>query len=126
MYNLEHAQIVTAKGINVAESITTWLPQIQAEQLVIWNPTVMFTLEGTDTALIIADTQIQSVSAIRNQKVYSIPEAGWDFGSLRAIFAIEWMASKLYPERFADLNMTQEANSFYQTVYGIAYTGPNL
>jgi iron complex transport system substrate-binding protein len=122
----EHAQIVTANGKNVAESITTWLPQISAEQLITWNPSVMFTLEGTDTAAILNDNQIKSVSAIANQKVYSIPEAGWDFGSMRAIFAIEWMASKLYPERFADININEEIDSFYQAVYGIDYTGPEL
>jgi iron complex transport system substrate-binding protein len=122
----EHAQIVTANGKNVAESITTWLPQISAEQLITWNPSVMFTLEGTDTAAILNDNQIKSVSSIANQKVYSIPEAGWDFGSMRAIFAIEWMASKLYPERFADVNINQEVDSFYQAVYGIDYNGPTL
>jgi len=122
----EHAQIVTANGKNVADSITTWLPQVSAEQLITWNPSVMFTLEGTDTAAILNDNQIKSVSAIANQKVYSIPEAGWDFGSMRAIFAIEWMASKLYPERFADIDINEEIDSFYQAVYGIDYTGPEL
>ncbi len=122
----EHAQIITAKGINVGESVTTWLPQISAEQLITWNPSVMFTLEGTDTASILNDNQIKSVSAISNQKVYSIPEAGWDFGSMRAIFAIEWMASKLYPQRFSDININQEVDSFYQAVYGIDYNGPEL
>jgi iron complex transport system substrate-binding protein len=122
----EHAQIVTAKGKNVAESITTWLPEISVEQLITWNPQVMFTLENTDTASILSDSKIQSVTAIHNQKVYSIPECGWDFGSLRAIFAIEWMASKLYPDKFADININQEVNTFYQTVYGIDYTGPEL
>lgn len=122
----EHAQIVTAKGKNVAESITTWLPEISVEQLIDWNPSVMFTLEGTDTASILSDPKIQSVTAVRNHDVYAIPEAGWDFGSLRAIFAIEWMAAKLYPDEFADININQEVNSFYQTVYGIDYIGPEL
>ncbi|MCW4010369.1 MAG: ABC transporter substrate-binding protein [Candidatus Bathyarchaeota archaeon] len=122
----EHAQMVTAKGINVAESITTWLPEISVEQLIVWNPSVMFTLEGTDLASILSDPQLQSISAISNQKVYSIPEAGWDFGSLRAIFAIEWMSSKLYPDLFADIDINQEVSSFYQAVYGMDYTGPEL
>jgi iron complex transport system substrate-binding protein len=122
----DHAQIVTANGINVAESITTWLPEISPEQLLLWNPDVIFTLEGTSIEDILSDTRIQDVSAVKNGKVYSTPEAGWDFGSLRAIFAIEWLASKLYPDRFSDVDMTQEANSFYQAVYGADYTGPSL
>jgi len=122
----EHAQIVTANGIDVAESITTWLPEISPEQLLLWNPDVIFTLSGTSTEDILNDTRIQDVSAVKNGKVYSMPEGGWDFGSLRAIFAIEWMASKLYPDKFSDINMTQETNSFYQTVYDVDYSGPSL
>ncbi|MBN1245956.1 ABC transporter substrate-binding protein [Candidatus Bathyarchaeota archaeon] len=122
----EHAQIVQANGVNVAESITTWLPEVSPEQLLLWNPEIIFTLEGTSLEDILSDTRIQDVSAIKNGKVYSIAECGWDFGSLRALFSIEWMASKLYPDKFSDLDMTQEANSFYQAVYGVDYTGPSL
>ncbi|MCW4005246.1 MAG: ABC transporter substrate-binding protein [Candidatus Bathyarchaeota archaeon] len=122
----EHFQIVTAKGVNVAESITTWLPEISPEQLIDWNPDVIFTLEAVNTDEILHDERIQSVSAISDGKVYSIAEAGWDFGSLRAIFAIEWMSTKLYPDHYSDIDINQEANSFYQAVYGVNYTGPQL
>ncbi len=122
----EHVQIVTAGGINVGEKITTWLPTISAEQLIAWDPEIIFTLEGTDTQAILTDEQIQSVTAIKNGQVYSIPEAGWDFGSLRSVFAIEWVASKLYPERFAGVNITNEATDFYQAIWGVNYDGKSL
>ena len=35
-----------------------------------------------------------------------------------------WMAATLYPERFADIDLAKEAQSFYQDVYGIAI-GPD-
>jgi iron complex transport system substrate-binding protein len=122
----EHAQIVTANGINVGEEITTWLPEVSPEQLLLWNPDVIFTLSGTSTEDILDDTRIQEVSAVKNAKVYAMPEGGWDFGSLRAIFAIKWMAWKLYPDKFSGINMNQEANNFFQTVYGTDYAGPSL
>ena len=36
-----------------------------------------------------------------------------------------WMAKKLYPERFADIDMQKQADAYYQQFYGQAYTGPN-
>jgi iron complex transport system substrate-binding protein len=122
----EHVQIVAAGGTNVGEEITTWLPTISPEQLITWNPEVIFTLEGTDTDAILADEKIQTVSAIANGKVYAIPENGWDFGSLRSIFAIKWVASKLYPAKFAGVNITNEANQFYLTIWSTNYEGPSL
>ncbi|MCW4017076.1 MAG: ABC transporter substrate-binding protein [Candidatus Bathyarchaeota archaeon] len=122
----EHAQIVTAKGINVGAELTTWLPEVSSEQLLVWNPDVIFTLTGTSIDDILNDGRIQDVSAIKTGKVYAMPEDGWDFGSLRAILAIEYMASKFYPDKFSGIDMNQEANDFYQTVYGIDYTGPAL
>jgi iron complex transport system substrate-binding protein len=117
---------LTAGGVNVASSITSWLPAISAEQLIQWNPQVIFALQDTNKSAILQDPKIQTVSAVVNNKVYTIPEGGWDFGSLRAIFCIEWIGAKLYPDRFSDVNISTAANQFYQTVYKINYEGPSL
>jgi iron complex transport system substrate-binding protein len=122
----EHSQIVTAGGVNVAEGITTWLPQVSPEQLIAWNPDIIFTLNGVDTAAILNDEQIQVVSAIKDGRVYALPESGMDYGTFRAIFAIEWIAAKQYPNLFAGVNLTDEANAFYQKFWGINYGGPTL
>jgi iron complex transport system substrate-binding protein len=122
----EHTQIVTTGGTNVAASVTTWLPQISPEQLIEWNPDVIFALNGMDTTAILSDNRIQDVNAIKNHKVYAMPEAGMDYGTFRAIFAIEWMSSKLYPDKFAGVNMMDEANTFYQQFWGMNYDGPAL
>ncbi|MDQ1279251.1 MAG: iron complex transport system substrate-binding protein [Thermoproteota archaeon] len=122
----EHFQIVTAGGTNVASSITTWLPAVSPEQLISWNPNVIFTLESVNKMSVLQDPNVQTVSAIQNQKVFPIPQGGWDFGSLRAIFAIEWLSTKLYPARWSDVNITNAANTFYQNVYKINYWGPSL
>jgi iron complex transport system substrate-binding protein len=122
----EHSQIVTAGGVNVAEGITTWLPQVSPEQMIVWNPDVIFTLHGVDTAAILSDEQIQDVPAVKNNQVYALPESGMDYGTFRAIFAIEWIAAKQYPNLFAGVNLTDEANAFYQKFWGINYGGPTL
>ncbi len=122
----EHAQIEVAGGINVARELTGWHPEISAEQMLIWDPQVIVMLSGVDVQAVLKDTRVAGVSAIKNKRVYSLPEASWDFSSPRALFCMEWLATKLYPERFADVDIEASADEFYQTVFGVDYTGPSL
>ncbi len=122
----EHAQIVLAGGVNVAQELSGWLPDVSPEQLLVWDPEVIVTLNGADVEGILNDSQVASVSAIKNKRVYALPEAGWDFSSPRALFAIYWLATKLYPEQFADVDIEVVADEFYQSVFGADYTGPAL
>ncbi len=121
----ENAVIVTAGGINVAENMSVFRSQVSAEQLLVWNPDAMF-IEGAVVTVddVMSDPLLQDVAAAQTGAIYLVPEANWFFGSLRSIFAIEWMSSKLYPTLYSDVNMLQAANAFWTTVYGINYTGP--
>ncbi len=122
----EHSQIVAAGGIDVAENITGYLPQVSPEQIVAWDPEVIFTLSGVDIEALMQDPKVGEITAIKNGQVYCMPEPGWDYGSMRSVLAVEWMASRLYPERFADVDMMEVADRFYQQLYGIGYGGPPL
>jgi len=122
----EHSQILSAGGTNVAKEITVWTPEVSPEQLIAWNPEVIFTLQSVDIDAILNDPKIQQVEAVKNKRIYAIPESGWDYGSLRSIFAIKWMSSKLYPELWAGHNITNEAREFYIATYGVEYDGPSL
>ena len=122
----EHAQIVIAGGVNVAADLEGWHPEVSAEQLLVWDPEVIVVLNGVDVDAILADPKVQGVSAIKNRRVYSLPEASWDFSSPRALFCIEWLAQILYPERFSDIDIDAEADAFYRAVFGVDYFGPKL
>jgi iron complex transport system substrate-binding protein len=122
----EHSQIDVAGGVNVAKDLIGWLPEVSAEQLLIWDPQVIIMLNGVDVNAVLNDPKVAGVSAIKNKRVYSLPEAGWDYSSPRALFCMEWLASKLYPERFADVDIKAAADEFYQAVFGVNYMGPAL
>jgi iron complex transport system substrate-binding protein len=124
--SFEHSQIIKAGGINVAENVKSWQSEITSKQLIEWDPEVIFALNMLNVSTLLSDTKIQKVSAIVNRRISPIPEGGWDFGSLRAIFAIQWMAAKLYPERFSSLDLDIAANEFYRKCYKISYDGPPL
>lgn len=122
----EHAQIELAGGVNVAQEMAGWLPEVSPEQLLIWDPEVIIMLNGADVEAVLSDPKVASVSAIKNKRVHALPEAGWDFSSPRALFCIEWLAVKLYPDRFAGVDIEAEADEFYQNVFGVDYEGPSL
>jgi iron complex transport system substrate-binding protein len=122
----EHFQIVNAGGVNVAADLTGWMPEVSAEQLLRWDPQVIILLSGVSVDDVLNDPKLASLSAVKDKRVYALPESGWDFSSPRALFCIEWLASKLYPERFADVDIEAEADEFYQGVFGVDYTGPAL
>ena len=122
----EHAQIDVAGGINVARDLSGWHPEVSAEQIIIWDPQVVILLNGADVNAVLNDSKLAGVSAVKNRQVYALPEASWAYSSPRALFCMEWLATKLYPERFADVDIEAAADEFYQAVFGADYTGPSL
>ncbi len=122
----EHSQIVVAGGVNVAADLTGWMPEVSSEQLLVWDPQVVVLLNGADVDAVLNDPKLTGLSAVKNEQVYSLPEASWDFSSPRALFCIEWLASKFYPDRFANVDIEAEADKFYQNVFGVNYNGPSL
>lgn len=122
----EDTQITAAGGIDVASGLTGWLPQVSPEQLLQWNPDVIIGLQDTSVSGILNDAKIANVAAVKNKQVYAIPQAGWDFASPRALFCIEWMSTKFYPDLYKDIDIIGEADEFYQTVFGVNYNGPAL
>lgn len=122
----EHSQIVAAGGVNVAAELTGWMPEVSPEQLLLWDPQVIVLLNGASVEDVLNDTNLSSLAAVKAQRVYALPESGWDFSSPRALFCIEWLASKLYPEKFVDVDIEAEADEFYQSVFGVGYEGPPL
>ncbi len=122
----EHFQIVNAGGVNPAESLTGWMPEVSPEQLLNWNPDVIILLNGADVEAVMNDDRIESISAIRNGNVYALPQAGWDFSTPRALFCIEWIFSLLYPEEYSSFDINKQVEEFFMQVFNVSYEGPVL
>ena len=72
---------------------------------------------------IISDTKWQSVDAVKNKRVYLMPEytVAWDTPVADSILGELWVAKQLYPDKFEDIDIDAEANAFYTQFYGIPY-----
>jgi iron complex transport system substrate-binding protein len=125
--NFEDTQIKVAGGKNVAAETTGWAPEVSAEQLMKWNPDVMIIAHYKDDYKlenVMNDPKLANISAVKNKRVYLLPDATWEFMSPNAILAIEWVGGVLYPDRFKEVDVKADADAFYQALYGVKYTNP--
>jgi iron complex transport system substrate-binding protein len=121
--------IEAAGGIAVSADLEAGnRTQIDYEQLMDWNPDVIFIDHGgmndgkTVEEIreeILGDSVYQSLTAVKNSEIYMSPSGVfyWDMG-LQKILLVMNMAKILHPDEFADLDMEAEVMNFYQEFYG--------
>ena len=90
------------------------------EQIILWDPAVILVNEAGVADYILNSRQWSSLSAVKNRKVYQMPNgiSRWGHpGSLETPMAILWTAKTLYPDLFSGLNMVSETKFFYKEFY---------
>ncbi len=90
------------------------------EQILVWDPEVIIVNQTGVADYIMKNKQWASLSAVKNHKVYQMPNglSRWGHpGSLETPMAILWTAKTLYPELFSDLDMVKETKIFYKEFY---------
>jgi iron complex transport system substrate-binding protein len=116
-------------GLNVAREVRGAV-KVSMEDVLRWNPQVIFVQDRYAT---VADeirngAAWQAIDAVRTGRLFITPEyvKPWGYPLPEALALGElWMAKKLYPERFADIDMQAAADRFYRQFYGRPYRGPN-
>ena len=106
-------------GVNVAGSINDRSTMVSLEQIVVWNPEVIFIWgnAGYSARDIIDNPQWRHIKAVREKRVYKLPE--WTTWSPRLALVALWMAKKAYPEDFADTDFEKVAGDFYRKLFHI-------
>jgi len=100
--------------------------KVSLEQIAAWDADVIFIASyfkpvGEVVAGLKADAQWQALRAVKENKLYGF--AGdvysWDQPDPRWILGLQWVAQKLHPEKYADVKIDQQAQTFYKTLYGM-------
>lgn len=107
---------------------------ISMEQVYQWNPDVIFITNFTPAQPedlyqnAIGGDDWSSVEAVKTQQVYKLP-----LGTYRSYtpsadtpVTLLWMAQKVYPELFEDIDITAEVRDYYQELYGIELTDEQI
>lgn len=100
--------------------------KVSLEQIAAWDADQIFIIsyfQPVDQVVagLKADPQWQALRAPQEGKLYGFAGdlLSWDQADTRWILGLTWLAGKLHPQRFPGLDMRQEAQDFYQELYGL-------
>ncbi|MEB4676276.1 ABC transporter substrate-binding protein [Enterobacteriaceae bacterium G50] len=111
-----------AGAMNVAAATVKGARQVSLEQVLQWNPQVIFVQDRYPEVVkeITTDPQWQTIDAVKNHRVWLMPEyaKAWGYPMPEALAIGElWMAKKLYPERYKNVDVDDQAQDYYQRFY---------
>ena len=118
-----------AGALNVAAATVKGARQVSLEQVLQWNPEVIF-VQGRYPQVVKQienDPQWQAIDAVKNHRVWLMPEyaKAWGYPMPEALAIGElWMAKKLYPSRYRNVDVDAKAQDYYQRFYRVKWT-PN-
>jgi iron complex transport system substrate-binding protein len=105
---------------NVAGDNKGGLANVSIEQVLLWNPDVIITIDQDFAASVYGDPSWASMNAVRNGRVHLSPKMpfGWvDFPpSVNRLIGLWWLAKILYPDRFHE-DMRALTRDFYTMFY---------
>ena len=105
---------------NVAGDNKGGLANVSIEQVLLWNPDVIITIDQDFAASVYDDRSWASVNAVRNGRVHLSPKMpfGWvDFPpSVNRLIGLWWLAKILYPDKFSE-DVRSLTRDFYTMFY---------
>jgi len=105
---------------NVAGENKGGLANVSIEQVLLWNPDVIITIDQDFAATVYGDPSWGSVNAVRKRRVHLSPKMpfGWvDFPpSVNRLIGLWWLAKILYPDKFSE-DMRSLTRDFYTMFY---------
>ena len=122
-------------AVNVANELTTDNSvTVNLEQVYDWNPGIIFmtnfnTFQPDDLYHSTVGTYDWSgIQAVQDKSVYKMP-----LGMYRSYtpgidtpITLLWMAKTTYPTLFEDIDVTQRAIDYYETVFGVTLTSEQV
>jgi iron complex transport system substrate-binding protein len=116
-------------GRNVAAERQGGLVIVSLEQVLLWNPDVIITIDRDFAANVRNDPQWTPVAAVRAERVHLSPRLpfGWvDFPpSVNRLIGLWWLAKVLYPEHFPE-DMRALTRDFYTRFYHVTPTDAEI
>jgi len=97
---------------------------VTLEQMAAWDPDQVYVIDYFGDPVqavegLRADPVARNLRAVQTGQVFAFPKDtySWDQPDARWILGLQWLASHIHPDRFADLDILQEFTTFYRTLY---------
>jgi iron complex transport system substrate-binding protein len=99
---------------------------VNLEQIAAWNPDhIMIISYGEDSSAVVQqlreDAQWQGLAALQADQIYGFPGDifSWAQPDPRWILGFTWLAGRIHPELFPDLDVMAEVDGFFGELYGM-------
>lgn len=115
--------VSVTEAIHVSESVSVTLEQVLA-----WDPDVIVVRTKEDAELLRSDPRFASLRAVQSGRIHVTPTGAhlWAHRTSEQPLTVLWAAKTFYPDRFADLDLTEEARRFYAQFYGVELTDEQI
>jgi len=114
---------------NVAGGTSGGLSNVSIEQVLLWNPDVIITIDLDFAANVYNDRAWAPVAAVRARRVHLSPKLpfGWvDFPpSVNRLIGLWWLAKILYPDQFPE-DLRTLTRDFYRQFYHVALSDAQI
>ena len=120
---------------NVAMELDKPLAPITLEQIYAWDPDVIFlnSFSPFKAEDILNSTAVEGddwsgLTAVKNKQVYKMPLGVyyWFPPCSDSPLALQWLAQKLYPELFEDIDMDAAIRDYYAKFYGLELSDEDM
>ena len=94
---------------------------VSAEQLILWDPEVVFVGRLYSADLLLKDPRFRTLRAGERNAVYPMPSGVffWD-GGPEAVLLMLWVAKTVHPDLFPDLDLGATVHDYYLQFYGVS------
>jgi len=135
--NVPSASWIQTTEVELAGGKPVWKEAAQSggwtvvnfEQIAAWDADKVFVIHYKGDSAEIADRlkvdpQWQALEAAEEGGIYGFASDifSWDQPDPRWILGVIWLAGKVHPDRFADLDMHQQVMQFFEQMYGMDKT----
>jgi len=114
---------------NVAGGTRGGLATVSIEDVLVWNPDVIITIDKEFAESVYRLPAWQSVAAVRARRVHLSPKLpfGWvDFPpTVNRLIGLWWLGKILYPDRFPE-DLRAYTRDFYKQFYHVSLSDPQI
>nr|WP_321498536.1 ABC transporter substrate-binding protein [uncultured Methanolobus sp.] len=120
-----YESLTLAGGINIAENCTGTNVNVAPEQIVVWEPEVIFVAKNTwdgesGVGFVMETPELSDIPAVRNNQVYDCFYPYCRGRPIdRSLLNLFYMAKRLHPEEFSDIDMEAEGNEIFKQLLGV-------
>ncbi|WP_319507482.1 ABC transporter substrate-binding protein [uncultured Methanolobus sp.] len=120
-----YESLTLAGGINIAENCTGTNVNVAPEQIVVWEPEVIFVAKNTwdgesGVGFVMETPELSEIPAVKNNQVYDCFYPYCRGRPIdRSLLNLFYMAKRLHPEEFSDIDMEAEGNEIFKQLLGV-------